>query len=469
MSRVVVVGAGLAGIAAALRLAELDWPVTLLETRGRLGGRATSFVDPRSGETLDNCQHVLLGCFTNLLDLYDRLGVLDGVTWHESLWWARGHGTFDEMRPGRWPAPLHMASAFRRARWLDAGDKRAVRRALLVMLRLGERGAVTWRGRPFGEFLASTRQPDTAVRRFWDPIVTGACNLAVERVAAEHAFKVFLGGFLGGRWAATMGLPGVPLAELYASAASILAAAGGEVRLGTSARGIMFDGRRVTGVVTGDERLTASHVISAVPFDRLARLVSDAARAVDRRLRELDRFDASPILGVHLRMPAPVMDRPHAILVERDVHWFFDKGLDDAGHQHVHAVVSAADDWMELGEDEIVARVLEDLAWTFPASRGLEPVAARAVKEKRATVALTPDAEARRPGAGPRFIGHEGGGIPNLALAGDWCDTGWPATMEGAVRSGYAAAEVVAEVPLLVEDVPAGRLVRWIGKLPFAP
>jgi zeta-carotene desaturase len=460
---VAIIGGGLAGIAAAVRLAEAGCRPIVLETRRRLGGRATSFVDPRSGLLLDNCQHVLLGCCTNLIDLYDRLGVADKIEWHETLSWTAGHGVIDEMRPGPLPAPLHLAGAFGRLSFLSAEERRHVRRAMWRVMRMGEKGRLAWQDRTFAAFLADCGQPEAVVRRFWSAVVVSACNLGVDRVSAAHALQVFRTGFLSSRWSSTMGLPAVPLVDLYDPAARIIEQAGGAVRLGVSARSIAYDGRRVTGVVTDEGIETAAAVVSGVPFDRLERLASGALRAADRRLHDLDRFEVSPILGVHLHFDHEVMAHPHLVVVDRGVHWLFNKGRDDAGLQHVHAVISAADAWMDLSEAEIVERVMEDVRHVLPAARGLEPVAARSVKEKRATFAATPQIEPYRPRASAGYVGLKGGGVENLFLAGDWCDTGWPATMEGAVRSGYAAAAAITGEGGVVEDVPAGWLARMLG------
>jgi zeta-carotene desaturase len=461
--RVAIIGAGLAGIAATMRLLEAGCEPVLIESRKRPGGRATSFVDPRSGRVLDNCQHVLLGCCTNLLDLYERLGVADLIEWHRTLHWTAGHGVVEPMAAGRLPAPLHLAGSFRRFSLLDRAAKGHIRRAMWRLIRLGPRGRLAWRGRTFAEFLRDCGQPDEVVRRFWSTIVVSACNLGVDRVAAPVAMHVFQDGFLANAWSYTMGLSAVPLLDLYDPAVEAIEAAGGALRLGTPARSIAFDGRRVTGVVTEDGVVEASAVIAAVPFDRLHRLTSEVMRRADTRLAGLDEIEVSPILAVHLHFDFPVMEHPHLVLVERGVDWLFNKGEDESGRQHVHAVISAADAWMDLDEAEIVRRVMEDVHHAVPAARGLEPAEARAVKEKRATFAATPEFEERRPRVAPGYVGLGGGGIENLFLAGDWCDTGWPATMEGAVRSGYAAAAALTGEGGLVDDVPPSWLARRLG------
>jgi zeta-carotene desaturase len=262
-----------------------------------------------------------------------------------------------------------------------------------------------------------------------------------------------------------MGLATVPLGELYAPAIDAIIDAGGDIQLGVSAKAITFDGKRVTGVVTDDGMIESAAVISTVPFDRLDKLASSTMQRVDRRLQGLDKFDVSPILGVHLWFDREIMKLPHLVVVNRGVQWLFNKGLDDQGRQHVHAVISGADDWMDLDEDEIVRRVVADVHHALPGAVGLQPIEARSIKEKRATFAAVPGLDSIRPSAGPGFAGSSGGGIENLFLAGDWTDTGWPATMEGAVRSGYAAAAAAVgdRSGGLVEDVPTGALARLMG------
>jgi zeta-carotene desaturase len=461
--RIAIVGGGVAGIAAALRLAEAGAKPIVIETRKRLGGRATSVVDPRTGALIDNCQHVVLGCCTNLLDLYDRLDVLDRIEWHRTLYWTRGHGLIDEMAAGWMPAPLHLSGAMRRMRVFSKADKRHIGRAMWRMLRLGSRGRQQWADRTFAEFLESVGQPAEVVGSFWNTIIVSACNLDAGRVCAATAMHVFQEGFLANRWSYSMGLATVPLVDLYDAAQGAIEAADGALHLGVSARSIAYDGKRVTGVVTSEGVIEASAVIAAVTPDRLEKLTSDTMKTADARLQRLDEIDVSPILGVHLGFTEPVMDLPHLVLVDRPVQWLFNKGGGDDGGQHVHAVISGADDWMGLDEPAIVERVMADVHHALPGSRGIEPVVARSIKEKRATFAATPDVERIRPRTAPGTVGLGGGGIPNLFLAGDWCDTGWPATMEGAARSGYEAAAEITGEGGLVEDVPASFLARWLG------
>lgn len=461
---IAIVGGGLAGIAAAVRLVDAGERVVLLETRKKLGGRATSFVDPRTGETLDNCQHVLMGSCTNLLDFYERLGVLPSVQWHPRIWWANPPCEPDVMMPGRLPAPGHFSFSFLRMKFLTMSDKRSIARAMWRLIRLGREGRALWRGRSFGEFLTHTKQTQNARELFWEPIITSACNVSCDNTDAFYAMYVFQQGFLQDAWSPVMGLSSVPLVELYDPAEEILTTGASELRMGVSALALAFDGRRVTGVVTDEGMIECSSVVVAVPPDRLARLCSQTLRAADHRLQRLEEIRFSPILGVHLFFDHPIMATPHLVLPGRATQWLFDKGKDSQGRSHIHAVISAADEWMELDEAEIVRKVMQDVQWALAKSRGLDPVSFRAVKEKRATFACTPGIDDLRPRAARDGLR---GGIENLFLAGDWCDTGWPATMEGAVRSGYLAAHALGASRGasrgLIADVPPSWLAHLLG------
>jgi zeta-carotene desaturase len=453
-----VAGGGIAGLSCALRLAEAGVRVTLLETRKKLGGRATSFKDVRSDRWLDNCQHVVLGCCTNYLDLLARLGVVDAIAWESRQWWAEEGGRLSVIRRGPLPAPAHFTGSMLRAGFLSVGEKLHIARACAAILRADRR---EWTARTFADFLRAHGQPDRAVRRFWAPVVVSACNLDVDRVAASSALHVFQEGFLAAPAAADIGVPSVPLLHLYDAAERLIAAAGGRVELGAGVE--RLDARSAT--TTDGQRFEADAVVCALPVERVTRAVPPEARAGDARFERLDDFTHSPILGVHLTFDRPALPAdgrtgapiPHAVLVDRPTQWVFRK--DDHGRQ-LHAVVSAADAWLPLTEAQVGERVLADLHACLPASRDAKLLEVRAVKEKLATFAPTPGVEALRPGP----VGPSG-----IVLAGDYTHTGWPATMEGATRSGYAAAAAVLGRPaseLLVPGLRVAPLARALGLHP---
>jgi hydroxysqualene dehydroxylase len=263
--------------------------------------------------------------------------------------------------------------------------------------------------------------------------------------------------------------------ELYDAAERVIARSGGRVLLSRSVERLEFDGRRVTGVeLDGGERLAADAVVSALPFDRLAKVCPPELRAADARLQRLNEFEVSPILGVHLWFRAsegngehPVMTLPHLILMNSPLQWIFNKGFerDPANgllEQHLHGVISAAHDLVDEPAERIIDMAVAEVRKTLPATRAAAVIHARVVKEKRATFSATPGVDAIRPEAS--------GAVSNLYLAGDWCRTGWPATMEGATRSGYLAAAALradrasSDTQALVQDLKPSALYSIIAR-----
>lgn len=444
----IIVGGGIAGIAAAIRLADAGVAVTLLETRKKLGGRATSFTDVRTGQVIDNCQHVAMGCCVNYLDLIDRLGVSDRLRWLDESFWVEAGGRTSVLSPGLLPAPGHFAGSFMAAKFLTFGEKLAIARAMAA---IGRTRRARVADRVFSQWLSEHGQPSGAVRKFWEPVVVSACNLPVDRVSAGVALHVFQEGFLANRQAPRVGVSAVPLIELYDPAEAAIARAGGVIRLGVSVE------RLTPGSVTtsAGEVCSADIVICATPPERTSRLADDALRAADPRFEALGKVTHSPILGVHLTFDRPVLDFHSAVLVDRPTQWLFRK--DDAG-AHIHAVISAADSWLAMDEDEITRRVVADINACFPSSIGAQVLSSRPVKEKLATYAPTPANERLR----PTTLGPEG--ARGIILAGDFVQTGWPATMEGATRSGYmAASSALGQAPL--DGVRPPLAISWVARV----
>ncbi len=452
-----VVGGGIAGLSCALRLAENGIAVTLLETRKKLGGRATSFKDTRSGEVLDNCQHVVLGCCTNYMDLLTRLGVADRIRFYREQYWVEQGGQASVIKRGVMPAPFHFGASFLRAPFLSFSEASSIGRCCMRMLSTdrSKHKAIT-----FGAWLRAHGQTDAIIRRFWEPVVVSACNLCANRVSAESALHVFQEGFLAHAHAADLGVSTVPLVSLYDAAAQAIESRGGKIVFGAGAQNITTARGETVVTTTSGETFSAQAGICAVPVERVNRIVAIELRRHDPRFDALDQFSHSPILGVHLRFDRSVMgDLPHAVLVERATQWLFRK--DDEG-KYLHAVVSAADDWLGLSEAQIASRVLADIHACFPKAQDAKLESVRAVTEKLATFAPVPGLETLRPSCEPPESAGKGG----LVLAGDYTNTGWPATMEGATRSGYAAAAAVLGRPasaFLVPSLSVAPLSRMLG------
>ncbi len=452
--KVLVLGGGLAGIAAALRLAEAGWHVVLIEARRRLGGRAGSHIDPQSDELLDNCQHVLLGCCTHLIDLYRRLGVSHMIEWHEALHFLDGQGHHDILRRSRLPAPLHLGVSIARFRSLSWQAKRDLSRAALALARCTPPERRRWENEPFVHWLAVHGQPPEAIDRFWNPVITSALNQDVRQANAAYALQVLRQGFLAHRDAYLMGVATVPLGRLYEPAERILQERGGRVLLGTSVRRLVYERSRLAGVELRNQPvMEADAYVSALPVEQLLRAAPSGLREADERFDRLHELRSSPILGVHLWFDRAVMRLPHAALLDSPLHWVFNRGQDASGRQHLHVVISAAVEWMNREPKQILADVCGELMRYLPETRTTPLAAGKVVKERRATFAPVPGVDALRP--------PPTGSTGNLVLAGDFCQTGWPATMEGAVRSGYrAAAALMNSAEMSVADLPDAWLAR---------
>jgi squalene-associated FAD-dependent desaturase len=420
MPRVLVAGGGLAGLAAAAALGSAGFDVELFEARGFLGGRATSYPLADGSEVIDNCQHVLMACFVNLLDLYDRLGVRDRIRFFREFHFIEPGGRVSTLKAGLLPAPMHFLGSFARLRFLSARDKLAVARGMRALQR--EHTSRTDLDRiTMLEWLQEKRQTPRAVERFWRQVLVSAINEDLDRMAARHGFQVFRLGFLGRADAYRMGLSSVPLAELYGAHGM----AGVAVHLRTPVDCFRLENGRVAALAAGGDEHTADYYVCALPFERVGAAVPGLAL-------DLTGFEHSPITGIHLWFDRPVMEFPHATLVDRTIQWAFNKG----DGRYVQLVVSASRSLIDMGRQEIIDLALGELGEFFPKAREAKLVKAHVVKEVRATFSGRPGLEGLRPPARTA--------IPNLFLAGDWTRTGWPATMEGAVRSGYLAAEAVA-------------------------
>lgn len=441
---VAVVGGGLAGLAASCALAEAGYRVTLLEKRPYLGGRASSYEHPGTGEVVDNCQHVLLGCCTNLRDFYRRIGVEGKIRWYRSLVFVEPGGRQSVLEAGGLPAPLHASWSFLRAPFLSLGDKLAIARGMLALA--SELPADD--APPFSAWLRDHGQSARAVERFWKPVLVSALNEDLNRVSSRYAALVFRDSFLKSAQAGEMGLPAVPLTELYAAAGDYIRARGGAVRMRTGVQSLAADERGVQLSFGGtEERFDAA--VMAVPFQALgAMLPNDATGGELRSL--LERFATSPITGIHLWFDREISDLDHAVLLERTIQWMFHKSRIHGRRgeeSYVELVVSSSKDLVYKPRQEILDLALKELGEFFPAVRGAKVLKATVIKEVHATYAPLPGTDAHRPAQTTAW--------PQVFLAGDYTQTGWPATMEGAVRSGYLAAEALAGRKFLVADLAA--------------
>ncbi|MCS6851173.1 MAG: hydroxysqualene dehydroxylase HpnE [Gemmataceae bacterium] len=432
--RVVIVGGGLAGLAAATALAPHGFAVTILEARPRLGGRASSFLDPATQQLIDTCQHVTLGCCTQFAHFCRTVGIDHYLQPQPTLWFMTRDGRVSAFRAGRLPPPLHLAGSFLGAHFLTLAEKLRIAWGLACLRR-----AAPDDDPPFVEWLRRHGQTPRTVQRFWGVVLTSALNETPERVGLRYARKVFLDGFLTDPAGSVVSLPTVPLARLYGPELDDwLARHGVAVRLGCAARAFQIAARRVEAVeLRHGETIPAEWFISAVPFDRLLDLLPEAVVGAYPSFADLRQLETSPITSVHIWFDRPITDWPHVVLIDCLGQWVFNRGATGPGEYYVQVVVSAARALRDLGHAEIQRRIVAELRELFPKARQATLRRARAITEHTATFSAVPGVDRWRPPARTP--------MSNLFLAGDWTATGWPATMEGAVRSGYAAAAALRD------------------------
>jgi len=442
-----VIGGGLAGMAAGVALAESGWRVRLFEQRPFLGGRATSYVLP-DGEHVDNCQHVTLGCCTNLEDFYRRVGAGDKIKFFDRLFFLDPQGRRGEMQAGLLPAPFHMAGSFVKFAPLTLRDKLSIAWAMLNILQTNGR---TWDVDQYGgismlEWLRRRGQTKGAIERFWRVVLVSALDEGLDKTDARYGIDVFWKAFLSNRSGYRMGVPIVPLAQLYEGCKLAIEQKGGEVNLRATARSLQIQNSAITSAqfdAGREERADA--FILAVPHTAVADLIPDEIKRKDSAFRNLALLKTAPITGVHFWLDREVMSEPFVTLLDTTTQWIFNKTAlygaspgspqNPQKGQYLQLVVSASYNLLQKSRQEIIDLCLKEVRQALPAAREANLIKATVIKETAATFSPEPGVDRWRP--------KQETAIDGLFLAGDWTDTGWPATMEGAVRSGYLAAEAL--------------------------
>ena len=479
---VAVVGGGLAGLAAACALSSSGFQVTLFEKRPFLGGRASSYEHPGTGEVVDNCQHVLFRVCTNLVEFYERIGVADQIRWYDEMTFIEPGGRTSKMKSSSLPAPLHTAPSFFGFSFLTAADKLAIARALAPLTLAEQRDT----GQSFQQWLDGHGQTKNAVERFWRPILISALSEELDRISISAAAQVVRESMKSPS-ARQMGVPALPLTDLYNAAGEYIRAHTGEIHFRQPVEGFSPDSSRVKlelrakkvdpknegaplpAAVAGsgnNEPNTFDYLILALPFDALDRILSDTPKTAPLR-EQISHFENSPITGIHLWFDRQISDLDHAVLLDRTIQWMFHKSRlqpmrsqngNTAEGSYIELVVSSSKFLIDKSRAEIVDLALAEVREFFPAAREANLLKSTVIKEVNATYSPRPGIDAHRPTPITAW--------PRVFLAGDWTATGWPATMEGAVRSGYLAAEALAraagrnDLHFLSPDMTATGLMR---------
>lgn len=437
----IIIGGGFAGLTAAVELSGRGARVLLLEARPHLGGRATSFTDPQTGERVDNGQHVLLGCYHETFAFLRTIGADSYVRLQPALDvpFIDRAGHRSRLRCLPLKPPWHLLGGI--AEWdaLGVRDRLSALR-LAAPIRIAQRqlhGDVRLAAASPGEtvegWLRRNGQTVRLCEMLWEPLALAALNQSTRQAAAPPFVRVLALMFGGSPTDAAIGIPARPLDEMYALPARLfIEQRGGIVRTGAAAR-VVCDGNHVDHVIVQNERVAAGTVIVAVPWWALADLFLSPPRPLASILRSAASTAASPIVTVNLWLDRALLDVPFLGLPGRTMQWVFDKRIafgEDTSH--LLLVSSGASGIFQRTNDELIALALDEIMEALPDARSAQVTRATVVREKRATFSLAP--------AQPARPSHRTG-VEGLVLAGDWIDTGLPATIEGAVLSGRRAAQ----------------------------
>jgi len=458
-----VIGAGVAGLAASSALAGAGFDVTLLERRPYVGGRASSYDHPALQEVVD-CQHVLLGCCTNLIHFLQESGVGDKVRWYDELVFLEQGGRRSIFGTNGLPAPLHFSDAFLRAPMLGVTDKLAIARGMTDFLSAREQDDDI----SVEQWLRRTKQTPLAIKHFWEPVVLCTLNDSFASCSLRISAKVFRELFLKSPIGARLGIPTVPLSDLYGAAADLLVSHGGKIHLRSSVESIAADGKGKWIVRTTASEICSDAVVLALPFEQSQKLIAGLPESAGKQRleRDLTEFIHAPYTTIHLWFDRQITDLHHAALLDTTIQWIFHKSsirsYPAEQGSYVELVIAASSAQLKMERSAILESAMAELATFFPEVKQAQVIKSGILKEARATFSVVPGLDKLRPQAASPW--------PGIYLAGDWTSTGWPATMEGAARSGYLAAGAVASMHgngenFLQPDLAAAGIMKLFGSV----
>ncbi len=460
---VTIIGGGVAGMTAASALAEAGYRVQLVERRGYLGGRASSYLHPGVNEVIDNCQHALIGAYTNLIAFYRRIGVADKIHWTTNYTMIEPGGRRSGLGASRLPAPLHGLPKLLTCGAFSTTDKLSLVRAFSAILL----GSGHDSNESLSAWLQRQRQSKGAVERFWRLVIASALNSDIDQIGVNYATMVIRGLFMDSPQAGAMGMSTLPLSELYAPVPGFLANRGGGVLLNATVEALAYDepSSQWNVIIRGEESpVRSDFVVLALPFEAFAKLLPllPAVEGREQLAQQVSRHVHWPISSVHLWFDREVTELEHAVLLDRELHWMYNQSkLQQRPGNYIELVQSASRAFAALPREQAIAQAVAELGEFFPEARGAQVVKSALTKEVRATFGVPPGIDSARPASTSPW--------PNLFLAGDWIQTGWPSTMESAARSGHLAADALCastptESRFLEPDLRPQGLMKLISR-----
>ena len=442
MVDVVVIGGGLSGLAAAVQLVSNKYSVTLLEQSPKLGGRCYSYVDEKTGDVVDNGQHVLLGAYHDVLRYLDIIGTKQFLKYEPSLKLPFHHPEkgFADFQFSSFPKPFDIAIGMLKFKLLSFGDRRRMLDVGQYLNKWNSGVESSLADLTVDQWLKKLNQSDEACRTFWNPVAISVMNDLPEYSSALLFARAMRTAFFGTRSDSAVLIPTIGQTELYVdNAVEFIRKRNGNIQTNTEVTGLMIQNGKVEGVrLQNGESVSSKSVIAAIPYFALERLIpKEYQKQVPFYF--LSNFSSAPIISIHLWFDTECMEQEFVGVVGKSIQWIFNRRKIIQGNKpaggYISCVISGAYDFIEFSKEKLVEIALNDIQSMYPESKKSKLIHSVVIKEKRATLSNTGTMNSFRPDARTP--------VGNFYLAGDWTATGFPATIEGAVKSGFTASELV--------------------------
>ncbi len=443
-TEVVVIGGGLSGLAAAVQLSIDGADVVLLERAAKLGGRAYSYIDAKTGDVVDNGQHILVGAYHHTLRYLELVGTRQYLAASDAgdlhLHFHHPEKGFVSFDLASFSNPLRIPVGIVKSQLLSLRDWQKMVNIGIQLMSWNSYLEEKLRRFSIVEWLDNMGQSEEAKRSFWFPIAVSVMNELPEKASALLFARSINNTFLRKKSDATVLIPSIGQSELYVAAAkNILTTRKSKILLNTEATSVTLRRGNAIGVkLSNGRKIEAKSIISAVPYFAATRLLPEQLRQLEPFVA-FKKFESSPIISIHLWFDRAIMDGEFLGLIDRNIQWLFNRRRifreKGKAENYLTAVISGAHDCLDLSKHQLVKMAIKDIASAFPAAGTASILHSVIIKEKRATFSPTNEIESFRPSQKTR--------IENFYLAGDWTDTGLPATIEGAVKSGFHCAGLI--------------------------